>query len=198
MSRCAALRNVRTQNLPEVVDEQPVRPFRCGNRLQNRLLRNEAILAQAAATRFDPFRPRNPFVQVPSQFNALTASQAAVFPYQRGFTNQLPTLANAERNGWTAGLGGTQSTINQVAVCYITNNVQRPANAPYRAPSVFNCLNTQCADGFCYSAGLNNSLPTIQQANLNKGTMNDWSGSGTQMFAGNLCIPITSFGPDNF
>lgn len=199
MSRCRALLNTRVRNEQlAVAATTPVPPNVCGNRRADRIAREENVLATAEATRYDPFKPRNPFVQVPSQFDSLTKEQSLIFPYQRGFVGALPTPVQSNLNGGSRGLGGTGGPfINQVQVCiFNSNDSMRPANAPYRTPSVFNCLDTQCAGGFCVSRGLTFSLPTIQQANINKGTQNDWSGGNK--FYGNICIPVTSYGPDNF
>ena len=131
---------------------------------------------------------KQPVTRTPSLFTATRPREQAALCFSLGFTNELPTPGRGSR--WTKqctkGLGGTQSTIGDLAVSVRNDNasVLRPRN-PNQTPSRFRCNSVACAATLCFEEGFSDSLPDSVQLQRNSRCTRGLGGIGGRHF-GNL------------
>ena len=192
---CAALRNLPTTMEVLPIVEPPLPRNTCGNRrARRRAIAERALFAnRSLAVRS--------VVRTPSQFTALNGRQAAENCFSMGFQDVLGSASQPNVNGkTTAGLGGLPGggkIYAQLTGCGVNLNASnRPANAAYRTPSLFDCTTSECQASFCFENGFTDVLPSVQQSNRNARCTAGLGGlpGGGKTF-GNLCARVTRFGP---
>ena len=192
---CAALRNLPNEAAVLPIVEPPLPRNTCGNRRARRraIAERELFANRQLAVRS--------IVRTPSVFTALNGRQAEENCFSMGFQDVLGSANQPYANGkTTAGLGGLPGggkVCAQLVGCGVNLNASnRPPNAAYRTPSLFDCTTASCQASFCYENGFTDQLPTVQQSQRNSGCTAGLGGlpGGGKTF-GNLCTRVTRFGP---